>query len=293
MATQPLTARDPLTLALFGAVVFHMGVILGVGFTAPLPKSIQQPMQSLEVTLVHSHSAKPPQEADYLAQANQEGGGEVEERVRPSSPLPNHSALEERGPALETLPPQPPQQSEPKPERKRITTVTTAPTQSPAPPPEQPKPEQPEPQPEPTPLLLRSQEIARLSAEIREQQQLYAQQPRLKYITANTREYLFATYEDSWRQKVERVGTLNYPAEAIAQQLTGTLLLDVAIRANGELESIQILKSSGSPILDEGAVQILQLAAPFAPFSPQMREKVDILHITRAWQFRDETLHTY
>jgi len=137
-------------------------------------------------------------------------------------------------------------------------------------------------------LMMHSREIARLSAEIRDRQQLYATMPRQKYITANTKEYVFASYEESWRMKVERIGNINYPEHAIRNNLTGTLLLDVAIKPDGSLHSVRVVRSSGSKVLDDGAIYIVELSAPFSPFTTQMRKETDILHITRAWQFKND-----
>jgi protein TonB len=133
--------------------------------------------------------------------------------------------------------------------------------------------------------MERSREIARLSAEIRQRQQAYAQRPRHKYITANTREHVTAMYEEAWRSKVERIGNLNYPDEAKRRNLSGSLILDVAIKADGSLHGVRILESSGYKVLDDGAARIVKLAAPFSPFPPAIREETDILHIIRTWQF--------
>jgi protein TonB len=140
--------------------------------------------------------------------------------------------------------------------------------------------------------MLSARAIARLSAELRQKQQAYAQMPREKYISANTREYRYASYEDSWRQKVERIGNLNYPDEAKTNKLSGTLLLDVAINPDGSLKSVRIDRSSGHRALDNGAIRIVRMASPFAPLPPEIRKEVDVLHILRVWQFQDDSLQT-
>ncbi|QEP44927.1 energy transducer TonB [Ectothiorhodospiraceae bacterium BW-2] len=282
---------SPFGVALATAATLHLAAILGISFEFERPDDSQQPLRSIEVTLVHSRSEERPDTADYLAQTNQRGGGDVREPVRPSSPLPTPRPDPQSGQSSRTLPPQQPQ-SQPSPPLQRLLSRQNREIESP-PPPTVTALELTQPQPDAEQIVFRSREIARLSAEIRQQQQQYAQQPRQRYITANTREYLFATYEDSWRRKVERIGNLNYPKEALQRKLSGTLLLDAVIQADGTLHSIKILRSSGSKILDEGAIHILRLAAPFEPFSPQMRQQIDLLHITRAWQFQDESLQTY
>ena len=142
-------------------------------------------------------------------------------------------------------------------------------------------------------LMMRSRAIARLSAQIEQRQQAYAKKDREKTITANTREYRFAAYMDAWRQKVERIGNLNYPDEAKRNRLSGNLTLDVALKPDGSIASVEVLRSSGHQILDDGAIRIVRLAAPFNAFPPDIRKDTDLLHIIRVWQFEDDNvLHT-
>jgi protein TonB len=93
---------------------------------------------------------------------------------------------------------------------------------------------------------------------------------------------------EAWRAKVERVGNLNYPEAARKQNLSGSLILDVALNADGSINQITIRRSSGQKVLDDAAIRIVELASPFAPFPEQVREETDILHITRTWQFLDK-----
>jgi protein TonB len=95
---------------------------------------------------------------------------------------------------------------------------------------------------------------------------------------------------DAWRAKVESVGNFNYPSEAKRRHLTGNLLLDVALNADGSINEIAIRRSSGQKILDDAAIRIVELAAPFAPFPPEIRSELDILHITRTWKFNESGL---
>jgi protein TonB len=134
-------------------------------------------------------------------------------------------------------------------------------------------------------LASRGQEIASLSARIEEEAVAYANRPRRKAISASTQEYKYASYLDAWRRKVEAIGNLNYPEEAKRRQLYGSLILRVALRADGSLEEVRVLRSSGSDILDQAAVRIVHLAAPYAPFPPDIRKETDFLDITRTWQF--------
>lgn len=291
MATPHVSSADRLGLMLFIAAGVHALIILGITFDAEDLFDPEHRRAPLEITLVHSRSDEAPEEADYLAQANQEGGGNVEEKVRPSSPFPNARPSADRGDAPRTrqatAPPEQPERDRP---------VISSETESPVKVERDPEISVPEqPVPEAAELVARSMEIARLSAEISERQQAYAQMPRHHYITANTREHVTAAYEEAWRQKVERVGNLNYPDEARRRNLSGLLVLDVAINADGTLHSTRVVRSSGEKLLDDGAIRIVRLAAPFAPFPEQVREQdIDVLHIIRAWQFQnDNSLSTH
>ncbi len=284
----PQTDNDRMMVAIFAAMFIHVTIILGLEFDFVFPKEIEQLPNKLEVTLVHAQTETPPDESDYLAQLSQKGGGNVAEKVRPSSPMPNPKPMvKELGKAPHeqelVIPQQPPvikQQQLLTSQQNNIQTQIKLH--------QEPEPALDATTPSASQLMMRSREIARLSAEIRDRQQLYATMPRQKYITANTKEYIFASYEESWRMKVERIGNINYPERAIRNNLTGTLLLDVAINPDGSLHDVRVIRSSGSKALDDGAIYIVELSAPFSPFTPQMRKETDILHITRAWQFKND-----
>ena len=97
----------------------------------------------------------------------------------------------------------------------------------------------------------------------------------------------FAYYLEAWRRKVERIGNLNYPSEARSRGLSGSLRLLVTITADGALRDVRVLETSGHSTLDEAAVHIVRLAAPYAPFSPKMRASTDLIEIERTWHFRN------
>jgi protein TonB len=134
-------------------------------------------------------------------------------------------------------------------------------------------------------LASKNIEIARLTAELERKTLAYAKRPKRKAISASTREYKYAAYLDAWRRKVERIGNLNYPDQAKRNKLYGDLVLHVAVKADGSVEQIRVLHSSGHKILDDAAVRIVRLAAPFSPFPNEIRKETDILDITRTWQF--------
>ena len=129
------------------------------------------------------------------------------------------------------------------------------------------------------------QETAQLSAEISRFWEEYQKRPRRKFLSARTKEYKYAAYMEAWRARVERVGNLNYPEQAKRKKLTGDLVLDVEIRPDGGVHAINVVRPSGHQVLDDAAMRIVRLAAPYDPFPEKIRSEVDILHITRTWQF--------
>jgi protein TonB len=137
-------------------------------------------------------------------------------------------------------------------------------------------------------LMQRSKEIAKLSADLSDSLQAYTRRPRQRYISARSQSFRDAAYLEAWRDKIERIGNLNYPEEAKRQSLSGSLILDVALNADGTVNTIELRHSSGYKLLDDAAIRIVRLAAPFAPFSEEMRKDTDILHITRTWQFLND-----
>ncbi len=135
-------------------------------------------------------------------------------------------------------------------------------------------------------LNSRNSEIALLTKRINAQGSAYANRPRRKAISTSTREYRYASYMEAWRRKVERIGNLNYPEEARERGLYGSLILHVAVRADGSLEGVRVVRSSGHAELDQAAMRIVELAAPFSPFPADIEAETDVLDITRTWQFQ-------
>ncbi len=134
-------------------------------------------------------------------------------------------------------------------------------------------------------LIEKSLEIQRLEAQIRRDFQAYQERPRKKFVGARASEYRFAMYVDNWRLKIERVGNLNYPEEARRRKLYGSLQLTVGLKPDGEVESVEINRSSGQKVLDQAAIRIVRLASPFDRFPDAIRADTDILYITRTWSF--------
>lgn len=263
----------------------HMIVLLGLGFSLPDNK-LKNTLPTLDVTVVHNKSESKPDEADFLANQTQEGGGESDRKNRTTTPLPTTEPVPAPQPRLAEAPPPVPEPPKKKP-KERILTAKSAPRKLPRPETEQPLMETP-PMIQPDRFSLRQiqQQRTELAAALDREMDEYQKRPKPKFITARTREYKYAAYMDAWRIKVERIGNLNYPQEAKRQGLTGALMLDVAINKDGTLNNIRIVRSSNKSVLDQAAVAIVKMSAPFAPLPANIREEADILHIVRTWQFR-------
>ena len=133
--------------------------------------------------------------------------------------------------------------------------------------------------------MQRTLDAMRLEAQIAKDMDAYQKRPKRKFIGSRAEEYRFARYVEDWRLKVERVGNLNYPEAARQRKLYGSLTLTVSIRADGSVENVSVNRTSGHRILDAAAVHIVEMAAPYATFPPDVRRDTDILHITRTWTF--------
>lgn len=321
-----ITPLDRFGLTLSLAILIHALIILGITFVEEDHSRAR--FDTMEIVLVQQQSQE-PEEADMLAQANLEGGGEVEEVMNPAAPMPapfpDPNPEITTPPPIEAEPPQPPEPAtteaevpEPAPVKKEVVEkITVEDVKSPDPVIERvdtpskekqiaetkeikttetkPTPEQKETRvkktirkprmPSATELLTNSFKIASLSAEIRRKMVAKAKRPRRKFISATTKEYKYAAYMEAWRSKVERVGNLNYPDQARKQNLSGSLVLDVALNHDGSINEITIRRSSGEKILDGAAIRIVELAAPYAPFPQHIKDETDILHIMRTWQF--------
>ena len=280
MSAAPIESGDRLSLTLLFATVIHAVLIFGVGFTDE--NSPGSALPALDVILVQSATLEAPDKADFLANAAQAGGGTSEEAKRPtqvfSSPIPKPDEGIAPMPVRAAAP-------EPKPAETAPTPVLTQDQSALQVSPVQPRDERRQRElPRGEVPIERSMEMARLASELDRQAQAYAKRPKRKFISANTREYTYANYMAAWVARVERVGNLNYPDEARRRKLEGSLVLTVAINKDGSLERIDIIRSSGQPVLDDAATRIVELSAPFTPV-PQGKEEIDILHITRTWQF--------
>lgn len=284
--TKSPSHRQRFITALVLATALHALWIFGLDFKLEL-RAAPRVQRSLEIMVVRRPQPTPhAEEADYLAETSQNGGGETKPKQQPKSPAAASSqATPEPIPVPgEAPPPEPPR---PQPPAPRVITAERAPETVPdspsAPPPREPAQRE---LPSISELLAsRRREANRITAELAQEAQLSAMRPRRKHISASTQEYKYAAYLDAWRRKVERIGNLNYPPEAKQRNLYGNLVLTVELRADGSVEAVHLLRSSGHQLLDDSAIRIVRMASPYAPFPPEIREETDFLEITRTWQF--------
>lgn len=280
------SARARFRNALALSLVAHALVVFGVAFKVPDAPSPGERNERLEVVLVNAKSQVRPLAPDALAQHNLDGGGNVEQKRRAQSPLP--VVPDRKNEAEVKLALRKVEQLE-REARELMTTVkSTAPLEAVQPAPK-PVAADPEPKPRPKPaasdIMQRSLEIARLEAAISRDWDASQQRPRRHFVGARAQEYRFARYIDDWRQKIERIGDLNYPQAAREQRIHGSLVVTVAIKSDGTVERVDINRPSGHKLLDEAARRIVQLAAPFAAFPADIAKDTDVLHITRTWTF--------
>ena len=304
-----LKSQDPLALTLMVSAVLHAVVIAAINFEPPDLQRFKDNIPALEIVLVNAKTESAPEKADALAQANLDRGGNTDEERRAKSSLPapkdkptetkvkpaeelkqtwkkaevdaeaerqlqRVAELEKQAQALMTqaksrqvTESEPVKQAEvPQPEKGRNREAVSQTLDRAA-------------------LASAIADMARLEAQISKQQDEYQKRPKRKFVGARTQEYRFATYVEAWRQKVERVGNLNYPEAAREQKIYGQLRMTVSIKADGSLEKIEINQSSGHQVLDNAARRIVELAAPYSPFPEDIRKDTDILSITRTWTF--------
>lgn len=275
-----LAVSVPMQTSTCISIGLHLLLIIGIGFVGIDPRRLAPPHNIMDVVLVNAKTRERPKNADALAQANLDGGGNTDEKRRAKTPLPpveqssqqndikaQLERVRQMEQEMQTLMTQAKSAAKVVQGEVAQDNAATTGTGSAA------------------ELMQKSIEIARLEAQIAKEHEAYQQRPKRKFIGARTSEYRFAVYVDNWRAKVERVGNLNYPDQARARKIYGSLQLTVAIKADGEVEDIQINRSSGHKILDEAAKRIVRLSAPFERFPDNIKRDTDVLHITRTWMF--------
>ncbi len=281
-----INASDRLGFTLFLALIIHAIVVLGVGFTQS-KKSSSDVLPGLEVIIANSRSLDTVENADYLAQVDQAGGGKADEKARPSAPVSANTPINQHGLADQArqelnksqlainqiyfLTQQDSEQTIDKTQQNKQKDANSKQVSD---------------------TEQRQSKIARLQAEIRQMTIDYAKRPRSITLTAATKKAVEASYLAAWVQKIEQTGNLNYPSEARIKKIDGQLRLSVRINQAGAILDVQITKSSGSSILDEAAKRILRLSEPFAPFSEELLQRADQIVIIRTWNFDSNRLST-
>lgn len=273
-------ARDRLTTTFFLAALFHGIIIIGVSF-ASLPTFEPREIPTLEVLLLADQSLTSSENPDapYLAQRGQVGGGTTAEKVAPTTPESSLLPLPLEGTAEGTDIEYRENRDAPAarellatrsadPERSYLSGVADAARDRASPMESSPVPPAP---------------VAASAAD--EAFRLQARNPRELVVAADTRESIIAGYLDAWKRKVERLGTINYPLEARRGRLDANPVLEVTIRADGSLAEALVRRSSGHREIDQAAINILRLAAPFDAFPDAIREHHDTLRFAYEWQF--------
>ncbi len=268
------TDKNILTFTL--SALLLTALILGIVFTYQ-DASNKDSLPTLDIILSKQKSIDAPDEADFLAQNNQQGGGNSEKHVRPQN-IKQGIAVEDEGNSLQEQRENIPNKIEQKNTKLLSTKATKTKVVS----------------QKNTPEIKnktskdkkrkKNQKLAKMVNNISHKMQAYAKKPKTKYISASTKAYEFANYMHSWVKKIERNSNLNYPEEARKRGFVGTLIMTVGINAEGTIKDIRILKSSGYQSIDDAAKHLVQISGPFEPI-PETKTKIDILYITRTWQF--------
>lgn len=293
-----VTAKDRLVTTLFFAALLHGIIILGITFRPEKPAG----SPTLEVTMVQSRSVTPPDDAQYLAQANQRGAGNTSEMVRPESQLSMPAALNNSGradaPDLDDNPGrnvssgkragQDKSQANDKDAAVTTTAVTGANANARA----VTAPLSLEPRIMVARLLTPGDNALMPNDDGLQLPQATDSSPRESFVSVNARASRFAPYLDAWRRKVERIGNLNFPPEIHSKHLSGTLSLEVALNADGGIRQLSLVSPSGQPVLDDSAQHIVKLAAPYQPFPADIRRDTAVLRFVYVWKFNGGKLDT-
>lgn len=259
------------------SLLIHYVVLYSLDFRPPeIPEKPYSP--TFDVTMVMPQNSEAPDKADFIANANQLGSGSEEKKNRITSKFASNqqklSMGEDQFDAEKTV-----AEITPKPEPQLLTTkgetdkrVNKLPEEVP--------------QEEPVDNVIDNNEkaeaIAQLMAETSKQEELFARRPRIHFIDSlSAKGTVEAEYIYKWSKKLERIGNINFPQKALDLSLSGTLILNTTLDRAGRVVEIQIAVSSGSKVLDDAALKIVKLAAPYEPLPKKIREKYDRLNITR------------
>jgi len=274
-----ITDKDRFGMTFFLATIFHGIVILGITFSVS-PPADSKTSPALDIILVQTKSPDEVENADYLAQVTQKGGGNAEKKARPRELFSAPTLSDQPGIDKQSSV----QQLQKQKQNEQLALLTYANAEYAVRSQENPAKAEDDNNLNKSDASQNTQ-TAKLAAEISNTIEQQASIERTKYLNSSTKAFTPAKYMRQWIDRVERVGNLNYPDQARRKKLSGTLILDVVISANGELIKTDLRQSSGHQILDDAAKRIVKLAAPYAVFPKKLRAEADVIHITRSWEF--------
>ncbi len=274
---------DRLPAMLFLAALVHGILIIGVTFNPDIADRFANAI-SLEVTIVADTDQQidRPDEAAYLAQASQEGGGNTTEQVRPTAPLQSAMPVDNEGQddGTAVLDAQEHLRSA----DEVLATDDSSDRQIQIDPRSDPRPE--------TSTAIAMEAGSEVTLPLPQDAQatmlIRDDEPRQLIISADTRESVIAAYLDNWKRRIETVGNSYLPQLGELDDISGSPTLMVAIDASGNLSEAVIRKSSGSTVLDLAALDILQRASPFDPFPTEVGVEYDVLRFEYKWLFADQ-----
>ncbi len=278
---------DRLGMTFFLAATLHAMLILGVTFSLS-PQANENP-PALDIILVQTSNPSAADDAKFLAQVSQQGGGDTDKNVRPQDLFTAPSLSQQPGMALQTAQTEQAQRQSVEQQQLLLAKASDYRVNSD----ERIDSENPQ-QNEQTRNRVEATQVARLAQEINNRIETGSRSDKVKYLNSSTKEFTPAQYMREWINRVERIGNLNYPDQARREKLSGTLILDVVINARGELVKTDLRRSSGHKVLDDAARRIVQLVAPYSPFPAKLKDEADVIHITRSWEFLNtNTLTTH
>lgn len=281
-------SRDRLSSTLFLAGLLHGIILLGVTFTgADTPP--ESPSTSFDVVLItDTKELATPAESDMLAQQNMTGAGNTDEVGLLQTAL--SQTLEAAALGPEQVGNERPQQIDSAARDERPTIVARS-IDSALALPDHAVDEQQQPELQQRSLIGTSNAVEIVNKP--EAETLISDTNRRELvISANTREARIAAYLSKWKNQIERVGTLNYPNVARSHGLSRFPTLEVAIESNGDLHEVIVRNSSGIRSLDQAAMNIVSISAPFDPFPEFLRKEYDVLRFAYEWRFTDGVVST-
>jgi periplasmic protein TonB len=283
-----VTTGDRLLFTGFMALVLHIFILLSLGFKLPFADKVAPP---LNITLATQVAEQAPEKADFLAQQNQAASGDgdsAQELLTDQVAAFNHTDIHDITP--------PPQEKTLQAARVDQDLVSTeAASQLKA------QHDNDDKTPSPEERLAQEEDIAPVSPETSALQakldrlrQSEALKPKIKRIQSEaTRASLDAAYLYAWNQKVEALGNEQFPEAALRQKIFGTLMMAVTLNRDGSLFEAEIIKPSQHPLLNQTALQLVHLAAPFEPIPKEVLDGHDKLEIIRTWSFEITGLSTH